>query len=128
MLYNKRSSPYFVEPVVVGLERIPTTSSEKEEENDNVGYGYAPFLSSYDVIGASSTSKAFVCAGVASESLYGTAEAAWKPNLPSDQLAQVCGKAFLSALERDCLSGYGATVYLLTPDRVVEIDLDCRND
>jgi 20S proteasome subunit beta 3 len=75
-----------------------------------------------------SRSEAFCVAGVASKSLYGTAEALWRPHLSSEDLAQVCGKAFLSALERDCLSGYGATVYLITRDGIMEYDLACRND
>ena len=52
----------------------------------------------------------------------------WKPGLNSEELASVCGKAFLSALERDCLSGYGAIVYVLTKDGIIEYDLACRND
>jgi Proteasome subunit len=75
-----------------------------------------------------SHSEAFCVAGVASKSLYGTAEALWRPHLSNEDLAQVCGKAFLSALERDCLSGYGATVYLITRDGIMEYDLACRND
>ena len=38
------------------------------------------------------------------------------------------GKAFLSALERDCLSGYGAIIYLITKDGIMEYDLATRND
>jgi len=82
-----------------------------------------------DMIGAKSESKAFVCAGAASDSLFGTAEALWKPGLEAEELLLVCGKAFLSALERDCLSGYGAVLYLLTPDQgIVEYDLAGRSD
>jgi 20S proteasome subunit beta 3 len=110
VLYGRRQAPYYVEPLLVGLE------NEK------------PFLCSYDLIGAQSRSEAFCVAGVASKSLYGTAEALWRPHLSSEDLAQVCGKAFLSALERDCLSGYGATVYLITRDGIMEYDLACRND
>jgi 20S proteasome subunit beta 3 len=89
---------------------------------------YRPYLCSMDMIGAKSESKAFVCAGTASQSMYGTAEALWKPNLTADELIAVCGKAFLSALERDCLSGYGAILCLLTPDGIVEYDISGRSD
>lgn len=112
ILYARRQAPYYVEPLLVGLDT-------KEGK---------PFLCSYDLIGAQSRSEAFCVAGVASKSLYGTAEALWRPGLSSEDLAQVCGKAFLSALERDCLSGYGAIVYLITRDGVTEYDLACRND
>lgn len=89
---------------------------------------YRPYLCSMDMIGAKSESTAFVCAGTAAQCMYGTAEALWKPNLTAYQLVAVCGQAFLSALDRDCLSGYGAILYLLTPDGIVEYDLVGRSD
>ena len=120
ILYRRRTSPYYVEPIVVGLEKEWNAKDRQVE--------HRPFLCGYDLIGAQSTSRAFVCAGVASQSLYGAAEAAWRPGLSPEELARVCGKAFLSALERDSLSGYGAVVYLITKDKLVEIELACRND
>jgi 20S proteasome subunit beta 3 len=36
--------------------------------------------------------------------------------LEPEELVEVCGKAFQSALERDCLSGYGVLILLLTKD------------
>ena len=89
---------------------------------------YRPYLCCMDMIGAKSESDAFACAGTASKSLYGTAEALWEPDLPPDQLVSICTNAFLSALERDCLSGYGATVYLLTADGITEYDISGRSD
>jgi len=166
ILYGRKQSPYFVEPLVVGLEKklrkhtertvsvevnnannndndndndktttITTTTStdfgtertRTNKQQEQVQY-YKPFLCSHDLLGAQSRSDAFVCAGLASKSLYGTAEALWKPKLPKEDLARMCGKAFLSALERDCLSGYGAMVYLITKDGIEEYDLACRND
>mmetsp|Transcript_19789 Transcript_19789/g.30548 ORF Transcript_19789/g.30548 Transcript_19789/m.30548 type:complete len:315 (+) Transcript_19789:89-1033(+) len=159
VLYGRKQSPYFVEPLVVGLEKIihpatatttmassdntvQTNASQGEENdkenqinhplNDDNGTEHTrrfrPFLCAQDCLGAQSRSEAFVCAGLASKSLYGTAEALWRPNLPKEDLARICGKAFLSALERDCLSGYGAMVYLITKDGIEEYDLACRND
>jgi 20S proteasome subunit beta 3 len=111
ILYNKRQSPYYVEPVVVGI------------------HDRRPFLSSMDVIGAQSKSPCFSCAGAAMQSILGTAEAMWRPDLEPDELIEVCGKAFLSALERDCMSGYGAIIYLLRPcGTITEYDLASRND
>jgi len=118
LLYGRRQAPFYVEPLVVGLETVI-----REEKMVCV-----PYLCAQDVIGAQSISRAFVCAGVASNSLYGTAEAAWRPGLSPDELAHVCGNAFLTALERDSLSGYGAMLYLLDENGVVEMELDCRND
>ena len=48
----------------------------------------------HKMIGAQSTSKLCVCSGAASKSLYGTAEAMWRPNLTPEELVQVCGRGF----------------------------------
>lgn len=111
VLYQNRGR-FYVEPLIVGLK-----------ERTGV-----PYLCGMDSIGAQSLSNTFACSGAASKSLYGTAEALWRPDLEADELVEVCGKAFQSALERDCLSGYGAMVYLITKDGVVEFDLASRND
>ena len=110
VLYSRRG--YFVEPIVVGL---------MEETHQ-------PFLCSMDMIGALSFSNQFVVSGAASKSLYGTAEALWRENLEPKDLVEICGKAFQSALERDCYSGYGVMVYLITRDGIVEYDLSSRTD
>lgn len=150
VLYQKRmSGPYYVEPLVVGLEPDGWIVEEANgDDNFDTPAGdqsdssvlkpqlpkqsrlrYRPYLCSMDTIGAKSESKSFICAGAASESLFGTAEALWKPDLEADELLVVCSKAFLSALERDCMSGYGAMLYLLTPnDGVVVYDVTGRSD
>jgi 20S proteasome subunit beta 3 len=125
---------------VIGLQPEPITSKgaiasdqdAQSSDSDSISslpqVLYRPFLCSMDMIGATSESKSFVCAGAASKSLFGTAEALWEPNMDSKRLMEVCGKAFLSALERDCFSGYGAIVYLITKDGIIEYDLAGRND
>ena len=146
VLYKKRG--YYVEPLVVGL-------MEKTRK---------PFLCAMDMIGAQSFSDSFICSGAASTSLYGTAEALWKPNMKPKDLLECCGKVFQSgecmnnykdlcrkfdksqldiphqllffycyfrfskALERDCLSGYGILIYLISKDGIAEYDLASRND
>ena len=95
-----------------------------------------PYICGTDMLGAQSSSQSFVCSGVASRSLHGTAEALWRPDLEADELVEVCGRAFISALERDCLSGYGAVVYLIQSGdggdeddvQIIEYVLACRND
>lgn len=146
VLFSRRQSPYYVEPVVVGLEEVvvssavtSATSPERKGEPNQIDDNTAtrrsqsqtyhrPFLCSQDVIGAQAQTDSFCCAGVASKSLYGTAEALWKPGMSPEELVAVCGKAFLSALERDCLSGYGARLILITKHGMEEFDLACRND
>lgn len=143
VLYGRKQAPYYVEPLVIGLQPEPIMISKKggasddgddqdAQTSDSISSLpqaiYRPYLCSMDMIGATSESKSFVCAGAASKSLFGTAEALWEPNMDRERLIEVCGKAFLSALERDCFSGYGAIVYLITKDGIVEYDLVGRND
>lgn len=54
LLYQKRFGPYFVEPLVAGLD-----------ENDQ------PFISGMDLIGAPVFAKDFVLAGTADEAMFG---------------------------------------------------------
>lgn len=151
VLYNRKQAPYYVEPLVVGLteeanrkravvavgedgkdtpgsEEDDSTSISDRQDEQPPKKCYTPFLCSMDMIGAKSVSHAFVCAGAASSSIFGTAEALWKPDLTQEELVQVCANAFLSALERDCLSGYGAILYLITRDGITEYDIASRND
>jgi len=135
VLYQNRGK-FYVEPLIAGL-RLTTRRRTREggsgrtnvdDDDDDEGQHLVPFLCGMDSIGAQSLSDSFVCSGAASSSLYGTAEALWRPNLEPDELVEACGKAFQSALERDCLSGYGVLVYLITKDGIVEHDLASRND
>lgn len=147
LLYYRKRSPFYVEPIIVGIDlveeddNVDEKSSNRKSSLENTMMKkdgkvqvqskmiFRPYLCTMDIIGAKSQSSSFVCAGVASKSLYGTAEAYWKPNMNEDELVEVCAKAFLSALERDCLSGYGATIYLISSDgSITEYDLECRND
>ena len=152
VLYGRRRAPYYVEPIVVGLEECevgpadesllsssqlssslvgsteasgaPSIASTKSGRRTS----YRPYLCSMDVIGATSLSADFACGGAATSSLYGTAEAFWRPNMDRNELLAVIAKAFVAALERDCLSGYGALVYVLTSDGITEYDISTRND
>ncbi len=85
VLYEKRG--YYVEPLVVGLME----NTQK------------PFLCAMDMIGAQSFSKSFICSGAASTSLYGTAEALWRPNMKPKELLECCGKVFQSG---ECIDWY----------------------
>mmetsp|Transcript_15523 Transcript_15523/g.26217 ORF Transcript_15523/g.26217 Transcript_15523/m.26217 type:complete len:316 (+) Transcript_15523:33-980(+) len=171
LLYRRRNAPYYVEPVIVGLETVlveedclvemetvkslqsiaaTTTTNEVESAPLSVSITpdtkiqcktktiQRPYLMYSDMLGAQSTSHSFVCSGVASRSLHGTAEALWRPNLEGEELVEICGRAFVSALERDCYSGYGAVVYLIQATEnddgnesdvcIVEYVLSSRND
>lgn len=64
LLYEKRFGPFFVEPVVAGLD----------EKN-------VPFISAMDLIGAPLLTNDFVVSGTSTEQMYGTCETLFKPDL-----------------------------------------------
>ena len=123
VLYSKRGAPFYCEPIIAGLELVH--SNRNGDDNEKV---YRSYLCSTDMIGAQLKAHDFVCAGAAKHSLYGTSEALWRPGLNPDELTRVCARAFMSALERDCLSGYGARIYVISKDGVVEHDILSRTD
>lgn len=71
LLYNlifliiARFGPFFIEPVIAGLD-------EKEK---------TPFICSMDLIGCINFAKDFVVAGTASSNLYGICESLFEPNM-----------------------------------------------
>jgi 20S proteasome subunit beta 3 len=111
-LYSRRFSPYFVEPLVAGLE----------------GPDFKPYLSGQDVLGCPVATDDFVVAGTAQNSLYGTCETLFRPNLNPDELFEVISQCLINATDRDCLSGWGGVVYILTPDRLIIRELVTRQD
>ncbi len=63
----KRFGPFFVEPVIAGLEEDGT-----------------PFIASTDLIGCINFAKDFVVSGTASNMMYGMCESLWEPDLVSN--------------------------------------------
>ena len=45
-----------------------------------------------------------------------------------DELFEAVSQSLLAALERDSLAGWGATVYILTPDELVVKNIKTRQD
>ena len=111
LLYERRFGPFFVEPVVAGLD-----------ENNK------PYLTGTDLIGAPVYTDDFVLAGTATEQLFGTCESLYKPDMEPEQLFEVLSQCLLSAVDRDCVSGWGGSVYIITPDRVISRTLRGRMD
>ncbi|KAK1317331.1 Proteasome subunit beta type-3 [Acorus calamus] len=113
VLYEKRFlfGPYFCQPVIAGL-------GEKDE----------PFICTMDSIGAKELAKDFVVGGTASESLYGACESMYKPNMEPDELFETISQALLASVDRDCLSGWGGHVIVVTPTEVTERKLKGRMD
>jgi len=111
MLYARRFGPWFITPVIAGLD-------EKNE----------PFISAFDCIGAGCEAKDFVATGTCDDQLMGAAESMWKPDLEVDELFEVISQTLLSAIDRDCLSGWGGTVIILTPEKRITREIKTRMD
>lgn len=111
LLYEKRFGPYYMEPVIAGLD----------EKNQ-------PFLSSMDLIGASMTSTDFCVAGSCTGNLYGLAESLYRPNLEPDELFETLAQSLLSSVDRDAITGWGGVVHIITRDGVTTRELKGRQD
>ncbi|GMH34128.1 hypothetical protein BSKO_01962 [Bryopsis sp. KO-2023] len=111
MLYEKRFGPYFVQPVIAGLEPDGT-----------------PHISCMDSIGAIEVSKDFNVAGTMPEALLGMCESMWKPNMDPEELFEVVGQCLLTGVDRDALAGWGAVVHIITKDSRVTKILKGRMD
>ena len=68
-----RFGPYFVSPVVAGLDKISDTE-------------YKPVICTYDSIGYRSNNGEFEVAGTGAELLYGVCETFYRPNLEPEEL------------------------------------------
>ena len=99
-LYERRFGPYFIEPVMAGLQK--THDGEVK-----------PFIAATDLIGCLNFAKDFVVAGTASTKLFGVAEGLWEPDLEPEDLFETCAQTLMNAVDRDAYSGWGAEVYLL---------------
>jgi 20S proteasome subunit beta 3 len=111
-LYERRFGPYFVSPVVAGLD--PTTG--------------APFICGFDSIGCIDFAKDFIVSGTATEQLFGMCESLWEPDMGPDALFETISQSLLNAVDRDALSGWGAHVYIIEKDKVTKRLLKGRQD
>mmetsp|Transcript_61839 Transcript_61839/g.85027 ORF Transcript_61839/g.85027 Transcript_61839/m.85027 type:complete len:205 (-) Transcript_61839:341-955(-) len=111
VLYEKRFGPYFTEPVVVGL-------NDKNE----------PFLSAMDLIGAPVMTKDFVVSGTCTANLFGMCESMYRPDMEPDELFETISQCLLASVDRDCLSGWGAVVHIITADGIISKKLKSRSD
>ncbi|KAJ3276358.1 proteasome core particle subunit beta 3 [Terramyces sp. JEL0728] len=110
-LYEKRFGPYFVDPVVAGLNPDGT-----------------PFICSTDLIGCINFAKDFVVAGTASSMMYGMCESLWEPDLEPESLFETISQAMLNAVDRDASSGWGISVHVITPEKIISRTLRARMD
>lgn len=111
LLYSKRTGPYFTTPIIAGL-----TSDNK------------PYISGMDCLGSITTPGDFVVCGTAEENLVGLCEALYRPGMDEENLFVTCTQAFLNAIDRDALSGWGADCFIISRDRVVKRSIKTRCD
>jgi 20S proteasome subunit beta 3 len=111
-LYEKRFGPYFIGPVVAGINSITKK----------------PFICGFDLIGCIDFAKDFIVSGTASDQLFGMCESLYEPDLEPEDLFETISQALLNACDRDALSGWGAVVYVITKDKVVKRYLKSRQD
>merc|ERR1712066_948302 len=97
-MYGQRFGPWFVEPVVAGLDA-----------NNN------PYICSYDFIGAQSIATDFTCAGTTSDQLMGICESFYEPDMDEEKLFETVSQCLLCAVDRDCLAGWGGIVHVIGP-------------
>jgi len=111
LFFDHRFAPYFVEPVVAGLD----------EDGK-------PFITATDLIGAAVSTDDFVVSGTCSENLYGMCESLYRKDMNPDELFEVVSQALLSSVDRDAMSGWGAVVHIITPEGITSRELKGRMD
>lgn len=99
-LYERRFGPYFIEPVIAGLQKTPSG-------------GFKPFIAGTDLIGCINLAKDFIVSGTSSDKLFGLAEGLWEPDLEPEDLFETCAQTLLNAVDRDAYSGWGAVVHVM---------------
>lgn len=111
ILYAERTKNYFyVQPIVVGID-----------ENNK------PRAFSMDCLG-STTEYHYVSTGTAENNLTGLAETLYAENMDDTQLFTCGMQAFLNAVDRDALSGWGAECFIIKDGEITKRTVEGRND
>lgn len=129
--YQHRFGPYFVEPVIAGLNKVRLVLITDSQNGE-------PFVDAMDTIGAGLFAPKFAVSATCSESLLGTCEAlqvlvvsmmcSYKDDMEPDELFEVISQCLLSSVDRDAYSGWGAEVYIITPEQIIQRRLKARMD
>merc|ERR1711934_282520 len=112
MLYERRFGPWFCEPIIAGLEG---------EENK-------PFICNTDLLGSPVETDDFVVGGTCTDFLYGACESLYKPDMGLDELFETLAQSLMAAVDRDCISGWGGVVHIITPTEIITKTLKARQD
>ncbi|KAI5181893.1 20S proteasome subunit beta 3 [Nematocida sp. AWRm80] len=111
ILYGKRFSPYYADPIVIGFDR------------NGEGHIY-----SMDMIGCVSTSETYLASGTARQNIVGMAEVLFEENLEQEDLFTTGMQTLLNSVDRDALSGWGAEAIILTPTGRIHREVSGRQD
>lgn len=111
-LYEKRFGPYFVEPIVAGID-------------EKTGQTY---VSGMDLLGCLEEFDDFAVGGTSTEALFGMCETLWEPNLGPEELFEATAQALMNSCDRDAISGWGGIVYIVEKDAVTIKELKTRMD
>lgn len=125
---ERRRSPLQVEPIIAGLIECRDSSNKNENETRIACSRWIPYLCSQDSLGAPMVTRDFAVSGTCSPSLVGVCEALFRPDLSPDELWRVAARCLIGAMERDCLSGNGAVVHLITSNGITSHELSVRAD
>lgn len=55
-------------------------------------------------------------------------ETLWRPDLDPENLFEIASQAMLNAFDRDAITGWGASVYIIEKDKVTVRSLKTRMD
>merc|ERR1712216_410390 len=55
-------------------------------------------------------------------------ESFWKPDMDAETLFETLGQCILTGVNRDCLAGWGAAIYIITPTGITAKTLKGRQD
>ncbi|KAH8254949.1 hypothetical protein KR038_009599 [Drosophila bunnanda] len=110
LLSKQRSKPYYVEPVVAGLEPDLEAGTLK------------PYICYMDWIGCRKETQNFLVAGTCAAQLTGMCSTLWKPDLSPDELFEVISTALHRGLARHPTTRLGTSllVYLIAEDTITE--------
>ena len=99
-LYEHRFGPFFVTPIVIGLE-------------DGKALVY-----NYDSIGTQSCSEPFSYIGTNGDTMASLCESFYKEGLQPEELGDTVGHILLGGIDSDILAGWGAIVYVMTENSI----------
>lgn len=112
ILYGRRFGPYFVEPIIAGIDR---TTGE-------------PYVASCDLIGCPMVPDDFVVGGTCGDQLYGVCEVLWEPDMTPEQAFESTAQSLMNAQDRDASSGWGGTVVIIEKEKITTKTLKARMD